>query len=194
MKKQRKSSRKILHRGKFKQLVCVDGWEFVERVNCGGIVVMLAETDQGNLVLIDQYRIPVGKRVIEFPAGLANDTEAFRGESLRDAARREFLEEAGYKARRMTFLASGPANPAISGDIMNVFLAEGLTKATAGGGDGTESINVHEVPFGRIDEWLARKRRQGFLVDPKVYAGIYLLEKLRKKKKKRKGPAAPINH
>jgi len=181
-----KRKKKVLYRGEFKQLVSVNGWEFIERVNCGGIVVILAVTGSGKAILIDQYRVPVGKRVIEFPAGLSNDIEKYRNETLRAAAKREFLEETGFRAGRMTFLASGPANPAISGDIMTVFLAGDLKKVSAGGGDASEDIRVYEVDLRTIESWLRGKQREGFLVDPKVYAGIYLLEKLLKTPAKKK--------
>ncbi|HNV86396.1 MAG TPA: NUDIX hydrolase [Candidatus Omnitrophota bacterium] len=176
-----KRRRTILCEGKYKRLICENGWEYVERVRCGGIVVVLAETDRGKIILIDQVRIPVGKKVIEFPAGLANDRDDFSEESPEEAARREFLEETGYEAREMRFVASGPANPAISADIMMVFHAKGIRKMASGGGDGTESITVHEVDARAVETWLEEKKSEGYLVDPKVYAGLYFLNKFREK-------------
>jgi len=174
-----KKRRVTLCEGKYKRLICENGWEYIERVHCGGIVVILAETDTGKVILIDQLRIPVGKKVIEFPAGLANDSEDFSGESLEEAARREFLEETGYQAEEMKLIAGGPANPAISADIMMVFHAKRIRKVASGGGDGTESITVHEVDAGAVEAWLEEKKTEGYWVDPKVYAGLYFLNKFR---------------
>jgi len=88
--------RKILFEGKYRRLVCRDGWEYVERVQCGGVVVIIPVTGKGQVVLTEQYRIPLGKNVIEFPAGLRGDEAHNRDESLEDGAKRELLEETGF--------------------------------------------------------------------------------------------------
>jgi ADP-ribose pyrophosphatase len=166
-----------LYEGRFKRLVREDGWEFMERVSASGIVVVLGVTDENKVILVEQYRVPVGRRVIEFPAGLARDTEQTRRESLAKAAERELLEETGYRARKLKLLVRGPAASASSRDLMSVFRAYGLQKVARGGGDETESIRVHEVDLKGIRAWLTKKERQGCLVDPKIYAGLYLLDK-----------------
>lgn len=167
--------KKILCKGKFKQFVIQDGWEFVERVNCWGIVAILAMTDERKVVLVEQFRIPVGKKVIEFPAGLADGVNGNSEETLEEAAKRELLEETGYEAARMTLCLRGPISPAANAEIMHLFRAEGLKKISKGGGDGTESIIVHETPLAEIDKWLCKKEKEGILIDSKVYAGLYLL-------------------
>ena len=43
--------------------------------------------------------------------------------------------------------------------------------------DDTESITVHEVPIDEVEDWLAKKRKGGCLTDPKIYAGLYFLNK-----------------
>jgi ADP-ribose pyrophosphatase len=147
----------------------------VERSNCRGIVVVLALTKDQKVILVEQYRIPVKKNVIEFPAGLASDTKMYQGESLKNAAKRELLEETGFLAKRMTLCAEGPASSASSSDILTIFKAEGLEKVAKGGGDETENILVHEVPVAKIRTWLKSKEKKGCLVDPRVYAGLFLL-------------------
>jgi ADP-ribose pyrophosphatase len=89
------------------------------------------------------------------------------------------LEETGYRAAKLKRVLVGPISPASSSDIMTVFRAEGLKKVNAGGGDHTENITVHEVPFSRIHSWLKRKAKEGLLIDPKIYAGLYLLAEKR---------------
>ena len=84
-------------------------WETFERVNCNGIVVIVPVTSEGEVLIIRQFRPAVNSYVMEFPAGL-ND----KGESLEDAARRELIEETGYSAKEMIFLAEGPISSGAS--------------------------------------------------------------------------------
>lgn len=172
-------SKQILFHGKFKRFISVAGWEFTERVGCGGVVAVIPIIDHPvpKLVFVEQYRVPVRRNVIELPAGLANDTEAFAEETLEDAARRELFEETGYQAGKMEYLAQGPASAASLTDIIHLFLATELKKTGAGGGDETENIKVHEIYVSDVDDWLRQKEREGFWVDPKVYAGLYLLNR-----------------
>ncbi len=167
--------RTTLYEGKYKRLVVEDGWEFMEKVKNCQVVVVLAVNDDGKLLLVEQYRVPVGRSVIELPAGLANDLDSHPDESLADAARRELLEETGYEAGEMKVLLRGPLAAAGVPDIMTLFRASRLRKAGPGGGDHTESITVHEVPLAKIHDWIREKESAGFWVDPKVYAGLYLL-------------------
>ena len=138
----------------------------------------MAVTDRRQLVLVEQYRPPIARTVIELPAGLAGDTDEFRGESLETAARRELIEEAGYEALRMTHLVRGVPSPGLTDEVIDLFLAQGLTKTGPGGGDGTEDIVVHEVPVDQTAVWLAKQQERGALIDFKILAGLYLAEKM----------------
>jgi len=168
--------KKILFEGKFKRLVIENGWEYVERINCKGIVVVIALTEDENIILVEQHRIPVGSRCIEFPAGLTNDQKEFANESLAEAARRELLEETGYEAGQLTQCMQGPVSSAASGDIITIFRATQLVKQHEGGGDHTEDITVHVVPLNKVNQWLMDKQKQGCMIDPKVYGGLYWLQ------------------
>ncbi|PIQ86594.1 MAG: DNA mismatch repair protein MutT [Candidatus Omnitrophica bacterium CG11_big_fil_rev_8_21_14_0_20_45_26] len=170
-------SKKTLYEGKFKRLVEKDGWEYIERVNCCGIVAMLPVTDDGKVILVEQYRVPLARKTIEFPAGLADGANTNQSEeSLEEAANRELIEETGYSAGKMIFVSNGAISGSSSSDVMTVFRATGLKKVGNGGGDQTENITVHEVPLKEIDAWLMQKSKEGFLVDHKVYAGLYVLK------------------
>ncbi|MDD5218412.1 MAG: NUDIX hydrolase [Candidatus Omnitrophica bacterium] len=170
-----REERKILFEGKYRRFVLKDGWEFTERVGVGGIVAILAVTDQNKLLLIEQHRIPVGCHVIELPAGLAGDSEGCRGESLEAAARRELLEETGYEAGKLVLIGKGPASSAVSSDVIHLYRALDVRKVAEGGGDATESIKVHEVALEHFDEWVRGRQREGYLVDPKIFTALYLL-------------------
>src|SRR5271154_1531774 len=93
--------KRIITSGKYVNLSTRRGWEFVERKNISGIVAIIAVTDERKLLLVEQYRPPMDKNVIELPAGLAGDARENQGEELERAARRELLEETGYEAREM---------------------------------------------------------------------------------------------
>ncbi len=168
----------ILYDGKFIRMMKKGAWEFVERKNCKGIVIILAVTPAGKVILTEQFRHALGRSVIEFPAGLIDDDVTHAGESAEQAASRELLEETGYRAAKLDRLISGPTNTGISRDIVIVFHAKDLTKESAGGGDADENIRVHEVAPADVPHWLGAQESEGKLVDPKIYAGLYLLEKL----------------
>ena len=167
----------VVKSGRYLRLVIRDGWEYIERVNCSGVVIIVSKTDDNKVVLIEQFRHPVQKKVIAFPAGLAGDEHGKRGEPLSAAAKRELLEETGYKARTMKKIFVGPVSAGMCRDMVTIFRASGIRKVAKGGGVGEwEEIKVHEVPLDSVDAWLKRRQRKGFLVAPNVYAGIYFLK------------------
>jgi ADP-ribose pyrophosphatase len=151
-------------------------WEFVERTKATGGVVIVALTDNGQLLLVEQYRIPMGQPVLELPAGLAGDVEGAETEELIQAAKRELLEETGYEARQMTFLMAGPSSAGLTNEVNTLFRATGLRCVGRGGGDAHEQIRLHMVPLAEVHDWLREKMEQGLGVDPKVYAGLYFLQ------------------
>ena len=139
-------------------------WESVERRNCEGIVAIVPLTDEGEAIFIRQFRPPVNNYVIEFPAGL-ND----RGESAEDAARRELLEETGYEAKEMVFLAKGPLSSGSSGEILTVYLARGLRFKGLGRRDETEDMEVLKVPVDEVYDRLSFLENEGDFIDLKVF-------------------------
>ncbi len=170
------TSRTVLADGRHLRFVSEDGWEFVERPAATGIVVIAALTDDDRLVLVEQYRRPVRSRVLELPAGLAGDVAGEEDEDLAKAAARELHEETGYEADRFERVgAAGPPSAGLSSEVITFFRAHGLRRTGPGGGDAHENIVVHEVAFAEVDAWLAERAREGILVDPKVYAGLYFL-------------------
>ena len=64
---------KTIGTGRFLRLLSRDGWEYVERPNIRGIAVIVAVTDDAKLLLVEQYRASVDRRVISLPAGLVGD-------------------------------------------------------------------------------------------------------------------------
>lgn len=169
--------REVLWTGRYFDVVRRNRWEFVQRKNITGIVGIIPVTDDGKLVLLEQYRPPMGGKVMELPAGLVGDIPEKRGEPLEEAARRELLEETGYEADRMDVLFDGCVTPGLCNETISFFLATGLRKTAAGGGDETEDIVVHEVPLETVMEFLAVQQAKGCFVDLKVYSALYFLQR-----------------
>ncbi|MFK7789103.1 MAG: NUDIX hydrolase [Phycisphaeraceae bacterium] len=166
----------VLASGKFMQMVRQGRWEYVRRHTCDGAVAVIATTDEDELVLVEQLRVPMGARCLELPAGLAGDTEADRGEAMLDAARRELLEETGYSAQHLEHLYPVATSPGLSSEMIDLFRATGLKKQHAGGGVENENIEVHLVKIDRLDAWLNEHQQQGKVVDVKVYLAAAMLQ------------------
>src|SRR5688572_18561755 len=96
---------RVLAQGKYLSLIDENGWEYVRRDGATGVVLIVAITDDRRLVLVEQFRTSVHRRVMELPAGLVGDGADDAEESLVVAARRELLEETGFEAEAMSPLA-----------------------------------------------------------------------------------------
>ena len=161
------------HEGKYLTVLRKGRWEYVARRNTTGVVIILAVTPEGDLLLVEQFRPPVGTTVIELPAGLAGDIAGAEDEDLSVAARRELEEETGWTAARMVRLTGGPVSAGLTSEVVTFFRAEGLTRIGPGGGDASEDIAIHSVPLADAPAFLAAREAAGAVVDPKVYAALY---------------------
>ena len=165
----------VLHSGKFLALVREGRWEYADRVNATGAAIIIAVTAEQRVLLVEQYRIPVQARTIELPAGIIGDEPGSTNESQAGAARRELLEETGYAAETIELVTAGPSCSGITSERITLVRALGLRKTGKGGGVEHEDITVHEVPLAEAVAWLERKAREGVLIDPKVYAGLFFV-------------------
>ncbi len=148
-------------------------WDFVRRPQSENCVGILAITPEHEIILVEQFRIPVQCRVIEVPAGIVGDEPEFLGESLAECAARELLEETGYRAGSVTPLTASPTSAGMSSEMVRLFHATDLTRETAGGGVAGEDITVHLVPLAELRPWLAAREREGILVDFKIHAALW---------------------
>ncbi len=162
----------VLCNGKWLNLVREGRWEYCERVRQTPAVMVFAATPEGHVLLVEEFRPPIGRRCLCFPAGLCGDECEESGEL---AARRELLEETGYEAAEMRYLFSGPSSPGLTSETLFFYLATGLHRVADGGGVGGENITVREVPMEGIDSWLAARAAEGIAIDPRVYSGLYFL-------------------
>ena len=147
-----------------------DNWQFVERKKGKEAVAVIAETDDGLVILTEQFRRPVNARVIDWPAGLVGDDDP--SISAEDAAKKELEEETGYVCDTLERLVKGPSSPGITSERVTFYRARGARKKGKGGGVGGEDITVHAVPRGELANWLGN---QTALIDLKVWAGMYFL-------------------
>jgi ADP-ribose pyrophosphatase len=164
-----------LHAGKFLALIKEGRWEYVDRIGATGAAIIVAVTNEQNLLLVEQYRIPVHTRTIEMPAGIVGDTAGHSQEQVAEAAKRELLEETGYAADQIEILTTGPASSGLTSEVVTLVRATGLRRVNAGGGVDHEEITVHEVPLNQVHDWLVARAGEGLLIEPKVYAGLYFL-------------------
>jgi ADP-ribose pyrophosphatase len=151
--------------GKFVEVRRRGTWEYAGRP--GGIrAVVILALDAGEVILIEQYRVPLGKFCLELPAGLIGDET--EGEEALESAMRELEEETGYRAAQWEDLGEFYSSPGMLGESFTMVRATGLTKVGEGGGTEHEDIVVHRVPLERIAETIAEHRARGHGIDVRL--------------------------
>ena len=169
------SQRDVVYEGRYLRMVVAGHWEYVERVHAQGMaVIIIAVTPDDDVLFVEQYRVPLGARTIEMPAGLVGDDHAT--DTLEDAARRELIEETGWKATNVNVLLVGPTSAGMSSERIAFVRATGLARIGDGGGVAGEDITVHAVPRKTAPAWLMQKSREGFEVDLKLWAGLWMID------------------
>jgi ADP-ribose pyrophosphatase len=164
-----------VYEGKYLRMRVAGQWEYVERVHAQGMaVIIIAVTPNDDVLFVEQYRVPLGARTIEMPAGLVGDEHA--DDSVEEAARRELIEETGWQAASVDVLMTGPTSAGMSSERIAFVRATGLTQVGDGGGVGGEDIIVHAVPRKTAPAWLMQKSREGFELDLKLWAGLWMIE------------------
>lgn len=149
-------------------------WDFVRRPHSDSCVGILAITPDDEIILVEQFRIPLQRHVIEVPAGLVGDEPGFAGESLAETARRELLEETGYRAGTIVPLIVSPTSAGMSSEYIHLFHAKDLVRENGGGGVAGENITVHHVPLSGLRQWLAGQEAGGKVIDFKIHSALWL--------------------
>jgi len=142
-------------------------WEYVSRSRGIKAAVILA-IEAGHVLLVEQYRVPLGKNCIELPAGLVGDHDDKADEDSALAAIRELEEETGYRAETMENCGEYYSSPGMVSESFSLFRAGGLSKVSAGGGVDGENITVHRVALAELNEFLDQKRREGAGIDVRL--------------------------
>jgi ADP-ribose pyrophosphatase len=151
-------------------------WEYVERTNPAGAVIIVAVTPDDRVLFVEQYRVPIRQFTIEMPAGLVGDLAGEEDEGALLAAQRELEEETGWRCARVAFIHAGPSSSGMSTEQVTFVRALDLVKVGPGGGDETENIVVHEIPRAEAGAWLFARAADGYSIDPKLFAGLWFLE------------------
>lgn len=139
-----------------------------------GAVAIVPLFENGDVMLLKQFRPALGREIIEIPAGTLEP-----GETPLATARREIAEETGYRARRWSKLGTFYTAPGFCTELMHLYSARDLSPADAEG-DADEVIRPLRIPFRRALEWVHRQR----IRDAKSIAGLLLCHEQRRKAKK----------
>lgn len=159
---------RIVWQGQFITTKVKGKWEYVSRSRGIHAAVILAVDEEDHVILVEQYRVPLGRNCIELPAGLVGDHEDYAGEQATVAALRELEEETGYRADHMEVIGEFWSSPGMVSESYTLLRAHGLTRIGEGGGTEGENITVHRVPLSGIREFIAERRKRGDGIDGKM--------------------------
>ena len=157
----------IVWSGQYVQAKRRGKWEYAGRPGGMRAAVILA-VEAGEVVLLEQYRVPLGKTCLELPAGLIGDEEGGEDEDPFAAAERELEEETGFAAARWEDFGEYTSSPGMLSETFTLLKASGLTKVGDGGGVESEDIAVHKVPLARVPRLVAERRAAGVAIDVRL--------------------------
>lgn len=158
----------VVWAGKFITAKVRGKWEYVARSRGIRAAVILAIDEEDHVLLVEQYRVPLGKPCLELPAGLVGDDDSAPGEDATAAARRELEEETGYRAARMEVLGEFYSSPGMVSESFTMLRAHGLEQVGPGGGTDGEDITVHRVPLGQLASFIESARARGLGIDVRL--------------------------
>ncbi|MDR0934257.1 MAG: NUDIX hydrolase [Burkholderiaceae bacterium] len=139
-----------------------------EYIRHPGAVVILPMLDDGRLILERQFRYPLGRTFLEFPAGKLD-----AGEEPLDCARRELTEETGYTASEWHFICTVNNAIGYSDESLYLYLARGL-RPGADHPDAEEFIETFSATLPELLDWV----KSGRVTDAKTIIGAFWLEKI----------------
>ncbi|MGG0642696.1 NUDIX hydrolase [Sporosarcina gallistercoris] len=144
-----------------------------ELIKHPGAVAIIAITDQGKLVLVEQFRKALERSIIEIPAGKIEP-----GEDPEKTAIRELEEETGYRAKEFTYIQSFATSPGFADEVIHLYLAKSLVRVeNPAAGDEDEFINLQESTIDEAEEMM----KDGRIYDAKTaFAVLYIKELLKK--------------
>jgi ADP-ribose pyrophosphatase len=136
-------------------------------VHPGGAVI-LAVTNNGKIIMVNQFRYPLQKNIFELPAGkLENNEDPY------DCAVRELEEETGYKAKKVEKLGQIYTTPGFCTEILHIYLARDLVQGDHNREEGEQGMQIFEFSRQHIEE----KIKNNEITDAKSICGIYLAQK-----------------
>lgn len=138
-----------------------------EIVKHPGAVAVLAVTDEGKILMVEQFRKPLEKTIIEIPAGKLE-----KGESPIECAKRELLEETGYSCKEMESIGSFYTSPGFADELIHLFFTDSLIKEGAQKTDEDEFLNVLEVSVDEARQLMKNEK----IHDAKTAYGVMYME------------------
>jgi len=152
----------------------------------GSVVILAVDTksnpEDPGILLIRQYRHAANQFLLELPAGRIE-----KGEKLIPAAKRELIEETGYRAKKWSVHTKYFASPGFLSEAMHILLAEDLTLGTAMPED-DEKIELHMTPLSEV----LRLIHTNQIHDGKTLIGVLLYDSLRRSGKRKRATAAKV--
>ena len=142
-------------------------WEYVGRARGIRAAVILAVED-GHVLLVEQYRVPLGAPCLELPAGLIGDSDEAADEDALDAAGRELEEETGWRAGRLEVVGEFYSSPGMVSEHFTLVRASRLERTGPGGGTESENITVHRVPLAGLAGFVEDRRQAGVAIDVRI--------------------------
>ncbi len=158
----------IVWQGRFVTAKKRGRWEYVSRARNIRAAVILAIDADDHVLLVEQYRTPLGRACIELPAGLIGDQDDSADEDTLVAGGRELEEETGYRAGRLESLGEFWSSPGMVTESFTLLRAHDLVQVGPGGGTDGENITVHRVALAGIKAFLAERRALGDAIDVKL--------------------------
>lgn len=158
----------VMWQGKFVTMKRRGRWEYASRSRGIRAAAIIAIDDEGRVLLVEQYRVPLGTVTLEIPAGLIGDHDEAEDEDAIDAAIRELEEETGYTAQSMEVIGDFYSSPGMVSESFTLMRARGLSKVGPGGGTEGENITVHRVPMSELSQFVADWRARGHGVDVRI--------------------------
>lgn len=137
-----------------------------EVVNHPGGVAILAYKDENTVILVEQFRKPIEKILLELPAGKLE-----KGEDIELCGIRELEEETGYKAKEFKYLGKIVSSPGFCDEYIYIYMAKGLYKGQDGLGDEDEFINIREIKIDKIKEMI----KNGEIIDSKTISAFMMV-------------------
>lgn len=157
----------IVWQGKYVVAKTRGRWEYVGRARNIRAAVILALIDD-EVILVEQYRVPLGRNCIELPAGLIGDEDGAEDEEDLAAAGRELEEETGYRAGMLEDCGTYYSSPGMVGESFTLVRATQLEQVGPGGGTESEDITVHRIPRAQLGRFLDAKRSEGCGIDVRL--------------------------
>ncbi|MXO76211.1 NUDIX domain-containing protein [Altererythrobacter aerius] len=157
----------IVWQGRFITVKQKGRWEYVGRARGIRAAAILA-IDDGHILLVEQYRVPLGKPCLELPAGLVGDLDDTAGEDVLAAAARELEEETGWRAASLSIAGEYYSSPGMVSEHFTLVCASELTRTGPGGGTEGEDITVHRVPLAELADFVEDRRKAGVGIDVRI--------------------------